>query len=44
MSPEVFFVTDVLNNGISQFKISCTNVWRRHSFSKLLLERILYIW
>ena len=30
-------VTDVLYNWISQFKISCTKVWRRSSFSKLLL-------
>jgi len=32
MPPKVFFVTDVLYNWISQFKISCTNVWRRNSF------------
>jgi len=36
--PKVFFVTDVLYNWISQFKISCTNEWRRNSFSKLLLN------
>ena len=31
-----FFVTDVLYNWINQFKISCTNVWRRNSFSKIV--------
>ena len=37
MPPKVvFFATDVLYNWFSQFKISCTNVWRRNSFSKLL--------
>jgi len=39
-APKVFFVTDVLYNWISQFKISCTNVWRRNSFSKLLLKQV----
>ena len=38
-----FFVTDVLYNWISQFKISCTNVCRRNSFSKLLLKRFWHI-
>ena len=36
-----FFVTDVLYNWISQFKISCTNVCRKKSFSKLLLNMVL---
>jgi len=42
--PKVFFVTDVLYNWISQFKISCTNEWRRNSFSKLLLNGFWQIW
>ena len=37
------FVTDVLYNWTSQFKISSTNVWRRNSFSKLLLKRFWQI-
>ena len=37
------FVTDILNNRINQFKISCTHVWRWNSFSKLLLKRFWYI-
>jgi len=40
----VFFVTDVLYNWISQFKINCKNVWRINSFSKLLLKRLWQIW
>ena len=44
MLPKVFFVTDVLYHWISQFKISCTNVWRRNSFSKVLLVRLWQIW
>ena len=40
MPPSVFF-TYVLYNWISEFKISCTNVWRRNSFSKLLLKTVL---
>ena len=44
MPTKVFFVTDVLYNWISQFKISSTNVWRRNSFSKLLLKRFWQIW
>ena len=43
-APKVFFVTDVLYNWISQFKISCTNVWRRNSFLKLLLKPFWQIW
>jgi len=35
MPPKAFFVTDVLYNWISQSKISCTNVWRRNSFSEI---------
>jgi len=34
--PKAFFVTDVLYNRISQFKISWTNVWRRHSFWEIV--------
>jgi len=30
MAPKDIFVTDVFLNWISQFKISCTNVWRRN--------------
>ena len=41
--PWSVFVTDILYNWISQFKLSCTNVWR-NSFSKLLLERFWQIW
>ena len=33
----VFLVTYVLYNWISQFKISCTIVWRRNSFSNCYL-------
>ena len=39
--PKSVFVTDVLYNWISQFKISCTNVWRRNLFSKLFLKTML---
>jgi len=38
-APKAFFVTDVLYNYISQFKISCTHICIRNSFSKLLLKQ-----
>ena len=44
MPPKVFFVSDVLYNWNGQFKISCTDVGRRNSFSKLLLKRFWHIW
>jgi len=38
------FVTDVLYNWISQFKISCTNVWRRNSFWDCYLNNLKQFW
>jgi len=36
MPPKAFCVTDVVYNWISQFKTSCTNVWRRNSFREIV--------
>ena len=55
MPPKAFFVTNVLYNWIRQFKISCTNVWRRNSFWEIVTKTIrngfvtfdpgdLYLW
>jgi len=35
--PPKAFLSDVLYNWISQFKISCTHLWRRNSFWEIVI-------